>query len=64
MTYFPELLILPALGLLLLCLICHHSGYEESRKYFKRGVVDSGLIYNPTLKIFPVNDLNKAEKRV
>ena len=41
--------------------LCHIAN-EESRKYFKRGVVDSGLIYNPTLKIFPVNDLNKAEK--
>ncbi len=41
--------------------LCHIDN-EESRKYFKRGVVDSGLIYNPTLKIFPVNDLNKAEK--
>ena len=41
--------------------LCHIAN-EESRKYFKRAVVDSGLIYNPTKKVFPVHNVKDAEQ--
>ena len=41
--------------------LCHITN-DESRKYFKRAVVDSGLIYNPTMKFFAEHDMHAAEQ--
>ena len=42
--------------------VMFHIENEESRKYFKRAFVDSGLIYNPTVNLFPKRSLAESEK--
>lgn len=42
--------------------VLNHIQNEESCKYFKRAVVESGLFYNPYFPMFNKNDLKNAEQ--
>ena len=42
--------------------VLFHIANDESRKYFKRAVVESGLIYNPAYELFPKKSVAEAEK--
>lgn len=42
--------------------VLNHIQNDESRKYFKRAVVESGLFYNPFFPMFRINDLKTAEQ--
>ncbi len=42
--------------------VLHHISNPESRKYFKRAVVESGIFVNPFHKLFPTHTIEDAEK--